>query len=222
MDLIVAVSGVVVLILAYALWIWWNDGKTWEPFYGRACHRIRAALGVVSRDEMSVMQQHFLCKEQEWESRLTKLEGTAKFPNQLQYVSKEIERRLTQLEQSEGLNKSSEPSGPILRPRSLIRLGVRVTLSDVLWAHLGAERVNEIEDHLIDTMVQGPFCPVCLKRVVGRDRQKKISEVPGRCRYCGVSWDCQETVDYPLSVIDFKRQVYFQLDQEYRAGGRMY
>ena len=216
------VSGVVALVLAYALWIWWKDGKTWQPFCGRVRYRIRSAIGVVSQDEMSLMQKHFQRKEQEWESRVTKLEATAKFSNQLQYVSKEIERRLTQLEQSEDPNKSSEDIGQALQPRSIVRLGVRVTLSDVLWAHLGTEHVDEIEDHLIASMVQGPFCPVCLKRVVGRDRHKKLAEVPAQCRYCGVSWDCQGTVDYPMSLIDLKRQVYKELDQEYRAGGRIY
>jgi hypothetical protein len=214
MELMTIVSGVVALVLAYALWIWWKDGKTWQPFCGRVRYRIRSAIGVVSQDEMSLMQKHFQRKEQEWESRVTKLEATAKFSNQLQYVSKEIERRLTQLEQSEDPNKSSEDIGQALQPRSIVRLGVRVTLSDVLWAHLGTEHVDEIEDHLIDSMVQGPFCPVCLKRVV--------AEVPAQCRYCGVSWDCQGTVDYPLSLIDLKRQVYKELDQEYRAGGRIY
>lgn len=214
-------TGIVAFVLTYALWIWWKDGKTWQPLCGRVRFRIRALLGVVSRDEMSVMQEHFQHREQQWEGRVAKLEANTKFSTQLQYVSKEIERRLIQLEQSEDPSTSSQNSWPVLHPRSLVRLGVRVTLSDVLWAHLGTERVDEIEDHFIDAMVQGPFCPVCLKRVVGRDRSKKNVEVPAQCRYCGVSWDYQGTVAYPLSLIDLKRQVYEQLDQEYRAGRRM-
>lgn len=221
MELMTVVTGVVVVVLAYALWVWWNDGKTWQPFFGRARRRIRSALGVVSRDEMSRMQEHFQHREQQWESRVIKLEATTKFSHQLQYVSKEIERRLTRLEQSKDPNMSLEDIGRVLQPRSIVRFGVRLTLSDVLWSHLGTERVDEIEDHLIDAMVQGPFCPVCLKRVIGRDRSKKITEVPEQCRYCGISWDCQGSVDYPLSLINLKRQVYENLDQEYRAGRRI-
>jgi len=216
-------SGLIVFVLAYALWVWWRDGKTWEPLCMRVRRGIRSALGAVSRDEMRAMWDHFQNREQQWESRLTKLEATTKFSTQLQYVSKEMERRLTQLEQSESLaSHSYELPGPILPSRSIVRLGVRVTLSDRLWTYLGTERADEIEDHLIDTMVQGPFCPVCLKRVSARDRRKKIAEVPAQCRYCGVSWECQETVDYPLSLIDLKRKIYQQLDKEYRAGGKMY
>lgn len=221
MEMMTVVSGVVAFVLTYALWVWWKDGNTWGPLCSRVRHRIRTALGAVSRDEMRVMQEYLQDKEQQLENRLTKVETAAKFSHQLQYVSKEIDRRLTQLERSKGPRISIETRSR-QRPRSLVRLGVRLTLSDVLWAHLGTDPVNDIEDHLIDAMIQGPFCPVCLKRVVGRDRHKKISQVPAQCRYCGVSWDGPGTIEYPLSVIDLKRQVYQQLDQEFRAGKTMY
>jgi hypothetical protein len=222
MELMTVVSMIVVLVLVYALWVWWKDGNTWELWCGRVGHRVRTALGVVSRDEMRVMHEHLQDREQRWEARLAKVEMAAKFSHQLQYVTKEIDGRLTKLEQSEDPSQSTENSGPIGRPRSLVRLGVRVTLSDELWANLGTKHVDKIEDHLIETMVQGPFCPVCLKRAAGRDRHKKLAEVPAQCRYCGVSWDSPETVKYPISVIDLKRQVYEHLDQEYRAGKMMF
>ena len=168
-----AVLGVVILVLASALWIWWHDGKTWQPFCGRIRRRIRLAIGVVSRDEMNVMQEHFQRREQQLESRMTKVEAATKFSNQLQFVSREIERRVTQLEHSADSSLSLDFPESILKPRSLVRLGVRVTLSDGLWAHVGTEHVDDIEDHRIDAMVQGPFCPVCLKRVVRRDENKK-------------------------------------------------
>ena len=222
MDVVTVVSAVVVLGLAYPLWIWWKDGKTCQPFCRRVGQRIRSALGVVSQDELSVLQQHVQRKEQQWENRVSKLETAAKFSNQLQYVSKEIEQRLTELEQSDNPNKAVEKNRSVQPPRSVVRLGVRVTLSDNLWPHLGVEGVNEMEDDLIDSMVQGPFCPVCLKRVVRRDANKQLAEVPEQCRYCGISWDCQGKVEYPLPIMDLKRQVYQQLDREYRAGVRLY
>ena len=222
MELMTVVSMIVVLVLVYALWVWWKDGNTWEPWCGRIRHRIRTALGAVSRDEMRVMQEHLKNRDHQWEARLAKVETAAKFSHQLQYVTKEIDGRLTKLEQSEDPSQSPEKSGPIVMPRSLVRLGVRVTLSDGLWAHLGTEHVDEIEDHLIEAMVQGPFCPVCLKRVAGRDRHKKLAEVSAQCWHCGVSWDSPESVEYPISAIDLKRLVYEHLDQEYRAGKTMY
>jgi hypothetical protein len=164
------------------------------------------------------MQEHLQHLKQQSEARLSSLETTAKFSTQLQYVSKEIDRRLTQLEISEGAKKYSET--PFFqRPRSIVRFGLRLTLSDGLWAHLGISRVEDIEDSLIDSLLQGPFCPVCLKRWVGRDRSKNSMEVPAQCRHCGVSWDRRGTVDLPILLVELKRRVYDKLDEEYRANG---
>ena len=218
MDLMLIVSGAVVLVLAYALWVWWKDGRSLEPACDRIRHRLRSALGVISRDEMRAMQEHLQHLKQQSETRLTSLEATVKFSTQLQYVSKEIDRRLTQLEMSEGSKKYSE-TPCFQRPRSIVRFGLRLTLSDALWAHLGISRVEDIEVSLIDSVLQGPFCPVCLKRWVGRDRSKNSMEVPAQCRHCGVSWDCRGTIDVPISLVELKRQVYDKLDKEYRAGG---
>ncbi|MEX0828721.1 MAG: hypothetical protein WD032_00590 [Nitrospirales bacterium] len=221
MEMMTVVSGVVVLVLAYAWWVWWKAGHTPEPMCGRVRHRIRTVLGAVSREEMHVMNEHIQARELQLENRLTKLETAAKFSHQLHYVSKEIDRRLTQLERAEGPQISLETEKS-QQPRSLVRLGVRVTLSDGIWAHLGTDLVGDIENHLIDAMVQGPFCPVCLKRVAGRDRHTTFPEVPAQCRYCGISWEGPGTIEYPLSIIDLKRQVYQQLDQEIRSGKTMY
>lgn len=218
MELMTIVSGVVVLALACALWVWWRAGRSLELLCDRIRHRLRSALRVISRDDLRVMQEHLQHLKQQSEARLSSLETTAKFSTQLQYVSKEIDRRLTQLEISEGAKKYSET--PFFqRPRSIVRFGLRLTLSDGLWAHLGISRVEDIEDSLIDSLLQGPFCPVCLKRWVGRDRSKNSMEVPAQCRHCGVSWDRRGTVDLPILLVELKRRVYDKLDEEYRANG---
>ena len=218
MELMTILSGVVVLVLGYALWVWWKDGRSLEPCCDRIRHRLRSALGVISRDDMRVMQKHLQHLKQQSETRLTSLEATVKFSAQLQYVSKDIDRRLTQLEMSEGSKKYSE-TACFERPRSIVRFGLRLTLSDALWAHLGISRVEDIEDSLIVSLLQGPFCPVCLKRWGGRGRSKNSMEVPAQCRHCGVSWDCQGTVNLPISLVELKRRIYDKLDEEYRAGG---
>ena len=217
MDMMTVLSGLVALVLTYTLWVWWKDGRTWKPLCGRVRGRIPAALGVVSRDEMRMMKEYLQDREQQLENRVRKVETTAKFSHQLHDVLKEKERRVARLERSEGPQVSSETRNSP-RPRSLVRLGVLVTLSDGLWDHLGTDAVADMEDHLIDAIVQGPFCQVCLRRVVRRDRHKKIAEVLAHCRYCGISWDSPQTVEYPLSLINLKRQVYQQLDEDYRAG----
>ena len=119
MDVMTVVTGVVALGLVYALWIWWKDGKTCQPFCRRMRQRIRSVLGVVSQEEMSVLQEHVRRKEQQWENRVSKLEAATKFSNQLQYVSKEIERRLTQLEQSDNANRFLKKTGSVQPPRSV-------------------------------------------------------------------------------------------------------
>ena len=167
---------------------------------------------------MRVMQEHLQHLKQQSETRLTSLESTVQFSTQLQYVSKEIDRRLTQLEMAEGSKKYSE-SACFQRPRSIVRFGLRLTISDAFWDNLGNSRVEDIEDSLIDSLLQGPFCPVCLKRLVRRDRSKNETEVPAQCRHCGVSWDRQGTVDLPISLVQLKRRVYDKLDEEYQAGG---
>ena len=163
------------------------------------------------------MEEHFRLREQQWETRVSQLEATAKFSNQLQYASKEIERRLSQLELLKDPNDSSK-SMPVQRPRTLIRFGVLLTLSDAIWAHLGTQSADTMDDHFIDHMIQGPFCPVCLKRCIGRDRARHSADMPSQCRHCGTVWDGQET-RHSLSSIELKRHVYEQLDQEYRTGG---
>ncbi len=216
MELGMLVTGGSIFVLAYALRVWWCDGRTWKPFRRRVCQRIRSALGVASHEEMSAIQKLFLEREQQWEARLTKLERTTKFSNQQQDVYHSIEQRLTQLELSEAPAKASE-SWPVQQPKSLVRFGVLVTISDALWTHLGMERANEIEDQFIESLIQGPFCPVCLKRLVGRDRSK-TTEVPTQCRHCGATWSDQGVLRFPCSSLELKRQIYDQLDHEYRVG----
>lgn len=213
------VSGGIVLVLICSLWIWWKDGKSFQPFRDRLRHGLRSALGVVSRDEMKLMQRRLQHMEQQWENRLTRIEGNTKFSNQLQYVSKEIDRRLTQLEKAEHSTESSVSSSILQQPRSIVRLGLRWTLSDAIWAHFGDRGVEDLADQLIDALIQGPFCPVCLKWVIGRDQAKHSAEVPVQCRHCGVSWDGQRTTTLPMSLVELKRQIYGTLDQEYRACG---
>lgn len=216
MELGALVASCSVFVLAYALWVWWCDGRTWRPFCRRVCQRIRSALGVVSHEEMSAVQNHFLEREQQWEARVTRLENITRTSSHQQYVSQDIERRLTQLEVAEAPVKAPE-TWPVQQPKSLVRFGVLMTISDALWSQLGTQRANEIEDHFIESIIQGPFCPVCLKRLVGRDHSKP-AEVPNQCRHCGAGWNDQGALSFPCSSIELKRQVYDQLDQEYRVG----
>lgn len=205
-------------LLASALLIWRKYGRSLRPFRERVCERIGLALGGVRREEMTKIYKQLQSLEQQWEARLARVEATATFPSRLEHVFKEIERRLTNLEISD-VPQTSSAIGRVLRPGSIVRSGLRVTLSDALWGNLGIRRVEDVEDYLIDSLLQGPFCPVCLKKVVGQGRDKPSTMFPAHCRHCGVSWDHQGTVDLSFSLVAWKRKVFEALDQEYRVSG---
>jgi hypothetical protein len=218
MDLMTFVSMAAAFVLASGLWIWWKDGGSFHPFRERVCDRIRLALGIVSRDEMTKIYKQLQGLEQQWKPILAKVEATATASNRLEHVPKEIERRLANLEISD-VHQASSVIGRVLPPRSIVRSGLRITISDALWDNLGIIRVEDVEDYLIDSLLQGPFCPVCLKKAVGRVRDKHSAVVPVHCRHCGDTWDCQGPLDASLSLVAWKRKVYDALDQEYRVNG---
>jgi len=218
MDVMNFVFMTAAFVLASALWIWWKDERSFHPFREKVCERIRLALGIVSRDELTKIHKQLQGLEQHWESILAKIEATATVSNRPEHVPKDIERRLPNLERSD-VPQPSSVTGRVQGPRSIVRAGLRVTLSDALWGNLGIIRVEDVEDPLIDSLLQGPFCPVCLKKAVGRVRDKHSAMVPVHCRHCGVSWDRQGTLDAYLPLVAWKRQVYDALDQEYRVRG---
>ena len=88
----------VVILLACGLWVWWKKGGSFQSSCERLRHRIRSGLQVVSHDEMVKTQERFRRMERQVEARLTTLEAATKISNQFQYFSKEIDRRLIQLE----------------------------------------------------------------------------------------------------------------------------
>jgi hypothetical protein len=85
---------------------------------------------------------------------------------------------------------------------------------------MGVATREDLEDGQIQAMVQGPFCRVCLKRLVGRDRVHD-AEVPAQCRHCGFSWSNQASDNLSISLLEVKRQVYDSLERELRTNRRV-
>ncbi len=219
MELIDIIFGVIALALGYGFWVWWKDGKSLRPFLQRVCLWIRSTVGAVSQEEMRMLRQQVKGMEQQWEAKLKKLERSIQMSSPLQSVSKEPDQHLTGFEAQKHLELCVEEAGA--RPRSIVRFGLRLTVGDALWSHLGVSAIDVVEDRIIETMLQGPFCPICLKRVFVRNRSNYSESMPSHCRHCGVSWDNQGFVDGESSLLDMKRQVYAQLDQEYRTTGKI-
>ena len=210
----------VVILLACGLWVWWKKGGSFQSSCERLRHRIRSGLQVVSHDEMVKTQERFRRLERQVEARLTTLEAATKISNQFQYFSKEIDRRIMQLETSGASGVSSETTA-VHRPRSIIRRGLRFTLSDAIWANVGVKAVGDMGDSLIQSMILGPFCLVCLKWFVDRHRTQGSTEVEAKCRHCGVPWNGHDTEGVPVPLIDLKREIYDHLDREYRVRKRI-
>lgn len=205
----------VVILLAYGLWVWWKKGGSFQSSCERFRHRIRSGLQVASHAEMAKTQEDLQRMERHVEARLTTLEAASKISNQFHHFSKEVDRRLLQLETFTAPNVSAE-STAVSRPRSIIRHGLRFTLCDAIWAHVGVKAVEDIGDRLIQRMIQGPFCLVCLKWLVDRHQTQGTTEVAEKCRHCGVPWNGQDIEVFPVPLIDLKRRVYENIDREYR------
>ncbi len=219
MELIDIVLGTVVLIVMYVLWIGWGKKRSWTASCEGVRHRLRSAFGVASKEDLRALHGRLQQIEQQWESRFVKLETRVNVSNQWQYVSQELQHRLGKLEQTDQGQKPGE--FVVSRPRSVVRFGLRMTLSDGIWVHLETRSDNKLDDRLVDALIQGPFCLVCLKRLVSGNRGRESTTVPMQCRNCGVSWNDQGAVARPVSFIQLKRQVYEALDQEFRVSGML-
>jgi len=208
------------IFLAGGLWVWWKDGRSLQPFLERLRRRLRQGLGAANMEDVRHMREHLQEREHEMEARLTTLETATKFSAQHLLLSKDIDRRLVQLESSDLPHEPSEKrSAP--RPRSIVRYGLRFTLNDGIWEHLGSTTVADVDQTFVGVMVQGPFCVACLKRLMSRDQVHLSHEVPAQCRHCGRTWSCENTLDSPLSLIDLKQRIFEDLNQEYHTLGKI-
>ena len=95
-------------------------------------------------------------------------------------------------------------------------MGLRFTLSDSFWLQMKVVPKEDMEDDQVQAMVQGPFCRVCLKRLVVRDRLQ-VAVVPAQCQNCGWSWSMHDSEQPSMPVSDLKRMVYDMFNQNVRA-----
>lgn len=204
----------VVTLMAYGLWTWWKPNGSFQQILDQLRHRIRSGLRVVSVNDLEVVQENLLRLEERVHARLAPLNTAEKFPPQLQKFHPAIDPPFVHFEQSEDFTSAMEV--PFARPRSIVWNGLRFTLSDSLWSHMEVMPRKDVEDGQVQAMVHGPFCRVCLKRLVERDRVH-TAEVPAQCRHCGLSWSNQKSDRLPISLVDLKRQVYDSLDWKFRA-----
>ncbi|MEJ2230110.1 MAG: hypothetical protein P8X46_02860 [Nitrospirales bacterium] len=206
----------VVTFVGYRLWIWLKTNRS-QQILDHFRYQIRSGLKAVGIKELETVQENFSCLEQQVRARLSHVKIAENFSHQIQKCPQEINPPLVHFEQSGDSIYPKDAPSP--RSRSIEWNGLRFTLSDSFWAHMGVTRREDLEDGQLQTMVQGPFCRVCLKRLVGRDRTH-TAEVPAHCPHCGLSWGNQQYDSLSISLVDLKGQVYDHLiNREFKMSG---
>lgn len=213
MELILILLWMVVVLLSYQLWVLRKTHGSFLQILKELSDRIRSGLGVVDVRELKTIQVKFYLLEQKIHfSRVLGVKA-GKYFQQFQECFQKGELSVDGLEPFE--DSVSDMDGSVPRPRSIMWKGLRFTLSDSIWFQTGVVPNEEVEDDQVQSMVQGPFCRGCLKRLVGRG-PAQISYVPAQCHNCGLSWSIHELDDPEVPLRDLKRMVYDMLDQKVR------
>lgn len=213
MELILILLWMVVVLLSYQLWVFRKTHGSFLQILKELSDRIRSGLGVVDVRELKPIQAKFYLLEQKVHfSRVLGVKAGEYF-QQFQECFHKGELSVDGLEPFE--DSVSDMDGSVPRPRSIMWKGLRFTLSDSMWFQTGVVPNEEVEDDQVQSMVQGPFCRGCLKRLVGRG-PAQISYVPAQCHNCGLSWSIHELDDPEMPLRDLKRMVYNMLDQKVR------
>ena len=203
--------GTVVLML----WSWaqWRkpgtDGNVCSTLKKRFLFWLRA----VDQAELSSLKQQLEVQRSELAARLDHLEVTLRHQGRLENWATEVNGRLCRLELSQDPHRKE---GTQLHSfsKSMLCLGVRVTLSDQIVNELGMIHPQELPDSQIGQMIQGPFCRNCLRSLVIQNSMEKEKSVRTQCRYCSLAW--REESQVPLPLLQIKREVYEYLDAAYR------
>ncbi len=216
MDSSSLMIGIVVLLFVGGLWLWKYRTDSVQRWRENVSANIRSKIGAGSQKELMRLDQHVKSLEQTLEGRVRALESEALLSHQLQEHSRIIDRRLEQLEHSEpSYHEGHIEEGS--RPRSIIRHGLRFTLSDILWSYVGVKTMQDIGEGQVLSLIQGPFCRMCLKKMVSRHRGQTDTAIPRQCRFCGVPWNYPDSEDIPPTEARLKGEVYEYLDRQRRV-----
>ena len=211
MEVILILFWMVVVLLSYQLWVLLKRHGSFLRILKELSDRIRSGLGAVDVRELKTIQAEWFRLEQQGNLRKVLGVKAGEYFQQFQECFHKGELSVDGLEPFEDSVFDMDESDP--RPRSIMWKGLRFTLSDSFWFQMGVVPNEDVEDDQVQSMVQGPFCRGCLKRLVGRV-PAQISYVPAQCHNCGLSWSLHE-LDYPeMPLRDLKRMVYDMLDQK--------
>lgn len=212
MELTISVLWAVVALLGYQLWVLWKAHGSILQILKELPDRIRSGLGVIGVRELKDIQDFYRLEQQDHIRKIPEKTGE-KFDQHFQKCFHKVDPPIECLEPIDV--SLSAMDGPVPRSRSIMWKGLRFTLSDSIWFYAGVVSNEDVEDDQVQTMVHGPFCRRCLKRLVGRVRVQD-SGVPPQCHNCGLSWSIHELDYTEVSLGELKRMVYGMLDRKVR------
>ncbi|GJL65309.1 MAG: hypothetical protein NPIRA05_02800 [Nitrospirales bacterium] len=177
--------------------------------------RILGWFQAVDQEEVLQLRQQLESQCTELSDRLDRLELTLTQQGRLENWATEVNSRLCQLELSKESHRKQEAPRQS-HSKSILCLGVRVTLTDQIWHGLGKINPQDLSDLQIRQYIQGPFCRNCLRSLVVGGVEDGEKSVRAQCRYCSLVW--RKDSNSPLPLGQVKREVYDYLDTAYRHG----
>ena len=206
------------VVLIFWLWTWLKKHSEPEGIPEMVKRTIREGLKAVGREEFIDEQDRLEEAVKDLAARMSHMEKEVNQQNRLEDFSVDLRRRLNRLEQFSTQEVSSPQTPALGMPRSILRLGVRVTVTEAIWKGLGTVNPSDLTDEQIDRVFQGPFCRNCLRSLIAREIAEKGKSVRHQCRHCSLSWRMDPTAS-TSPLWDFKRELFELLDAEYRATG---
>jgi len=208
------------LLLVMGLLFMWvipllKDSGTERGRWSALKKRILGWVHAVDQEEFITLRQQFELHRSEMSDRIDRLELTLTQQGRLENWTTEVNGRLCQLELSkESPQTKSAPRQ--VNTKSILCLGVRVTLTSKIWDGLGKAPQEDLSDLQIRQYIQGPFCRNCLRSLVVDGEADDDKSVRAQCRYCSLIWRKDSRTPLPLSQV--KREIYDYLDTAYRNG----
>jgi len=208
----------IILVVGLVIFFMWvspllknseTEGKGWSTLK----KRILGWFQAVDQEEVLQLRQQFEIQRVELSDRLDRLELTLTQQGRLESWATEVNGRLCQLELSKESHRKEE-APQLTNSKSILCLGVRVTLTDQIWHGLGKVNPQDLSDLQIRQYIQGPFCRNCLRSLVVDGVEDDGKSVRAQCRYCSLVW--RKDSNSPLLLGQVKREIYDYLDAAYR------
>ena len=208
------------LILLFWLWVRAKRNPDSGTLGTKIQWKLRSWLGAVSQEDFVKGEDRLESLHRELTTRLTNVERGLTHQDRLEDLAVDLRRRLHRLEQHP-LSLQEPPDSLAdhrIIPRSVLRLGIRMTLTDLIWKELGIVLPSDLPNQRLERVFQGPFCRNCLRSLVVPELVDGERSVRYQCRHCLLSWRMDPAAP-TMPLRQLKKELYELLDAEYRKTG---